>query len=42
MSPSQKPTFDFGQNWISNSGDIAYIEFVVVGGGGGGCKVIFT
>ena len=27
--------FKFGQNWASNSGDIADIEFAVVGGGGG-------
>ena len=31
----------FGQNQASNSWDIADIEFLMVGGGGGGCKVIF-
>ena len=37
-------TVKFGWNWVSNSWDIADIEFVWVvvgGGGGGGCKVIF-
>ena len=26
----------FGQNWVTNSWDIADIEFLVGGGGGGG------
>ena len=36
---SRNLTLEFGQNWISNSWDIADIEFdmeFVVGGGGGG------
>ena len=29
----KNPTFRVGQNWVSNSWEIADIEFVVVGGG---------